>query len=246
MRWSITALLLVAAGPAAPLWSQAEPGPAPLRRLGAWLNPNPAPDRTPKFGQVAGQEASAVAIAAGIQADQAAADTRWAAVRFLGTVDSRSYPEAETALIDALRTDRVESVRLEAARALARFGSASPAVLAALHQAASGGTGDGHPAENSAKVQAEALASLNLLLNRQPNGLPQPPRLLPPETRAVREEALKQVAGRIGAPAPGAAEPSRLPPPPVVLPAAAPMPVPRQPAWLQHGLRPIGTLPESR
>ncbi|HTN74609.1 MAG TPA: hypothetical protein VL096_05160, partial [Pirellulaceae bacterium] len=52
-----------------------------------------------------------VGAAAKIQADQAAAKERMLAVRFLGTIDCHWYPEAEAALVAALRADRSECVR---------------------------------------------------------------------------------------------------------------------------------------
>ena len=56
--------------------------------------------------------------AARIKQEEADAKARRADVRYLGTVDCNRYPEAEKALIKALRTDRNECVRWEAALAL--------------------------------------------------------------------------------------------------------------------------------
>ena len=61
---------------------------------------------------------SAEGAAARIKADEAEAKARRAAVRYLGTVDCHYWPEAQAALIIALRADRNECVRLEAALAL--------------------------------------------------------------------------------------------------------------------------------
>src|SRR2546425_250805 len=60
----------------------------------------------------------AEAAAAKIRADEAGAKARRTAVKYLATVDCHYYPEAEAALIAALRADRNECVRLEAALAL--------------------------------------------------------------------------------------------------------------------------------
>ncbi len=60
--------------------------------------------------------------AAKIVAEETGAKWRRAAVRYLGTVDHHYYPEAEAALVAALRADRNELVRLEAAQALATAG----------------------------------------------------------------------------------------------------------------------------
>ena len=63
---------------------------------------------------------SAEGAAARIQQKEAEAKARAAALRYLGTVDCRRYPEAEAALVNGLRADENECVRLEAARALNR------------------------------------------------------------------------------------------------------------------------------
>src|SRR5262249_23228318 len=61
---------------------------------------------------------SAEGAASQIKADEANAKARRAAVRYLGTVDCNWWPEAQDALVNALRADRNECVRLEAAWAL--------------------------------------------------------------------------------------------------------------------------------
>src|SRR5262245_15393523 len=63
---------------------------------------------------------SAEGAAARIKADEAAAAERRAAVRYMSTADCRYWPEAQEALINSLRADRNECVRLEAALALGR------------------------------------------------------------------------------------------------------------------------------
>src|SRR5262249_25016443 len=63
---------------------------------------------------------SAEGAAAAIKKDEAEAAARRAAVRYLGTVDCRRWPEAEDGLINALRADRNECVRMEAAFQLGR------------------------------------------------------------------------------------------------------------------------------
>ena len=70
--------------------------------------------------------------AAVAKADALAAKARRASVRYLGTLDCRYYPEAEAALIAALRTDGVECVRWEAAMALGRSCCCNRRVMAAL------------------------------------------------------------------------------------------------------------------
>lgn len=98
--------------------------------------------------------------ASGIQADQAGAKARAAAVRFLGTVDCHWYPEAESALIAALRADKVECVRFEAAKALARGCCCTKTTIEAMTICVSGSDKDGNPSENSLRVQLVALEGL--------------------------------------------------------------------------------------
>ena len=59
-----------------------------------------------------------MSAAAKIKQEEMAAHARCDAVKYLATVDCHWYPEAEAALICALRTDRSECVRYEAAVAL--------------------------------------------------------------------------------------------------------------------------------
>lgn len=98
--------------------------------------------------------------ASAIQSDQAGAKARAAAVRFLGTVDCHWYPEAETALIAALRADKVECVRFEAAKALARGCCCTKTTIEAMTICVSGSDKDGNPSENSLRVQLVALEGL--------------------------------------------------------------------------------------
>lgn len=95
-----------------------------------------------------------------IKQDQAAAKARLEAVRYMATADCRYYPEAEAALINALRTDPVECVRIEAARAFASGCCCGKKVIAALTRAVNGDTKDGNPAERSECVRALAYVAL--------------------------------------------------------------------------------------
>lgn len=103
---------------------------------------------------------SAEGAAARIKADEAAAKARREAVRYLGTVDCNYWPEAQDALINALRADRNECVRLEAAAALGHGCCCNRATIKALMLTASGSTEDGNPAERSDRVRAWAHAAL--------------------------------------------------------------------------------------
>jgi hypothetical protein len=98
--------------------------------------------------------------AARIKADEAAAAKRRADVRYLATVDCHYWPEAQDALINALRADRNECVRWEAAMALGSGCCCTPKVVVALSIAVSGSEEDGNAGETSERVRAAAHASL--------------------------------------------------------------------------------------
>ena len=98
--------------------------------------------------------------AARAKADEADAKARRAAVRFLGTVDCHYWPEAQEALINALRGDRNECVRLEAAFALNRGCCCTKMIIKALVMCVSGSDEDGFPSERSPRVRAVAQAAL--------------------------------------------------------------------------------------
>lgn len=57
-------------------------------------------------------------LAAKIKANQLDAKNRIKAVKFLGTVDCQDYPESQEILLKTLREDKVETVRLAAAKAI--------------------------------------------------------------------------------------------------------------------------------
>jgi hypothetical protein len=104
---------------------------------------------------------SAEGAAARIQMDELDAKARRAAVRYLGTVDCRYWPEAQDGLINSLRADRNECVRLEAAWALGRGCCCTRKTLEALALTVSGSERDGNPIERSDRVKAAAAASLD-------------------------------------------------------------------------------------
>jgi hypothetical protein len=101
-----------------------------------------------------------VGAAAKIKQDQAEAKKRAAAVHYLGTIDCHWYPEAEAGLVAALRVDRSECVRWEAAKALARGCCCTKSTIEALAVCVSGSERDGNPAENSLRVQLVAFEAL--------------------------------------------------------------------------------------
>jgi hypothetical protein len=96
--------------------------------------------------------------------DALEAKARREAVRYLGTLDCRYYPEAEAALIAALRTDRIECVRLEAATGFANGCCCTKRVLEALEICVSGSERDGMPAERSYRVRDMAMIALDRCL----------------------------------------------------------------------------------
>src|SRR5262249_41623781 len=96
---------------------------------------------------------SAEGAASQIKADEANAKARRAAVRYLGTVDCNWWPEAQDALVNALRADRNECVRLEAAWALSRGCCCTKKVVEALAIAISCSSRDGNPKETSDRVR---------------------------------------------------------------------------------------------
>jgi hypothetical protein len=115
----------------------------------------------PSLADLAKPADSADGAAARVKADEMAAKERRAAVRYLGTVECNRWPEAEMALINSLRGDRNECVRLEAAWVLGRGCCCTPKIVAALSLTVSGSDRDGFPVERSERVRAVALASLN-------------------------------------------------------------------------------------
>lgn len=131
---------------------------------GGLIQPNcPGPNSaTP--GALAQPADSPEGAAARIKQDQAAAKARLEAVRYMATADCRYYPEAEAALINALRTDPVECVRIEAARAFASGCCCGKKTIAALTRAVNGDTKDGNPAERSECVRALAFVALRRCL----------------------------------------------------------------------------------
>jgi hypothetical protein len=129
-----------------------------------------------------GQASLVEAAATKIKADEAAVPARRAAIQYLLTVRCHHYPEAEAALIAALRADRNELVRYEAAQALAQGCCSTPKTVEALQLALNGSENDGNPAETSDRVKAAALYALQRAARL---GVPAlaPPDMLPPVAR---------------------------------------------------------------
>lgn len=142
------------------------------------LTPSPADLLAP------GAEGAAAKIAA----DEANAKARRAAVRYLGTVDCHRWPEAEAALIGALRTDHNECVRFEAALSLGNGCCCTKKTMEALRIAASCSDVDGNPTETSDRVRAAAVAALEHCLSCYKDTKPVPKTEVVPE-RPVNPEA---------------------------------------------------------
>jgi HEAT repeats len=104
---------------------------------------------------------SAGGAAGRVKADEAGAAKRRADVRYLSTADCHRWPEVQDALINALRLDRNECVRWEAALAFTRGCCCTKSVIRALTLTVSGSEDDGAPAETSERVKAAAHAALD-------------------------------------------------------------------------------------
>src|SRR5271157_5924692 len=153
------------------------------------LCPPPTPAQIAALGQK--PNGGAEAAAAKIQASEADAKARVAAVEYLGTVDCNRFPEAKKALLAALREDPNECVRFAAARSLNSGCCCDQEVIEKLRISVAGEK-KGGPAETSCRVKAAAFSALQNCLMRVPEEVeeaPQPPRA-PPEgpRRAPPEE----------------------------------------------------------
>jgi hypothetical protein len=162
----------------------------------------------PTAAQLAMPSTSAEGAAAQIQKDTAEAKARRAAVRYLGTVDCHYWPEAKAALIMALRADRNECVRLEAALALARGCCCNKATIMALNLTVSGSDEDGNPSENSERVKAAAYFALGRCLATvplappaevMPEQGPPPPILEKPRETIPPPETAPRAEGKVSA-----------------------------------------------
>jgi hypothetical protein len=133
----------------------------PLNGMSGGIVPNFCPDFPSKddLAKPGVEGASAQA-----KKDAMEAKARRQAVRYLGTLDCRYYPEAEAGLIAALRTDGVECVRWEAAMALGRGCCCSKKIMAALIISVNGSEKDGNPAERSERVRMAAALALDRCL----------------------------------------------------------------------------------
>ncbi len=130
---------------------------SPLSTLSCGLIPEFCPS-TPSLAEL--QDPGAIGAAAKVKQDRAGAEERIKAVKYLATVDCHYWPEAEDALIGALRNDRNEAVRYEAAVALASGCCCTPKVVVALSNTVGCSTSDGGFMEKSARVRQAAAVAL--------------------------------------------------------------------------------------
>jgi len=131
----------------------------------------PAPNAS-QIAALQQQPGGASAAAAQIQASEANAKARVAAVEYLGTVDCTRWPEARKALIYSLREDPNECVRFAAARALNSGCCCNQEVIEALRICVSGESKGNAPPETSSRVKASAFCALQNCLLRVPEVLP--------------------------------------------------------------------------
>jgi hypothetical protein len=144
------------------------------------------PPNAPNPADMAKPADSAEGAAARIKADEAGAKARAAAVRYLGTVDCHYWPNVSEALCGALRKDKNECVRWEAAMALGRGCCCNKITIACLAIAVSGSERDGQPAETSERVKSAASFALENCLTKLASPVP----LAPAETGPQKEGTL--------------------------------------------------------
>ena len=148
----------------------------PFSKLTGGVIPPFAP-KTPSVAEL--KDPGAVGAAAKAKLDRAGAEERIKAVKYLATLDCHYWPEAEEALIGALRADRNECVRYEAAVALLHGCCCTCKVTVALSIAVSCSDADGNPSERSARVRAVAAHALDRCLSSACCA-PELPPLVPP------------------------------------------------------------------
>ncbi len=137
------------------------------------LLPQLCPPNNPSASDLA--QPGAQGVAAQVQADEAAAKARVAAIEYLATVDCKRWPEAKKALIDGLRADRNECVRFAAARALGTGCCCNKETIEALTLTVKRSEKDGNPAETSPRVLSAALTALNHCVSCYQEPPAQPP-----------------------------------------------------------------------
>lgn len=132
---------------------------------------------------------SAQGACAKIMQEEMEMPARRKAVQCLAHADCHWWPEAEAALINALRVDQNECIRLEAALVLGSGCCCTKKTIAALLIVVTGSKKDGNPSENSERVKAAAAGALQHCLAcykeedddpKRPEQPPKPPGPPPP------------------------------------------------------------------
>lgn len=119
---------------------------------------------------------SPAGAAAKIAAAEAKAKATIADLEFLATKDCRRYPEAEAAILAALRAEPNECVRWAAAKALLTGCCCTPKVIKTLTVVVNQSDKDGNLAEESERVRLTAFLALEKCLQRcQPAKAEEPP-----------------------------------------------------------------------
>lgn len=139
----------------------------PSAKFGTDALPYPSPIDPSQLSQHEQEAMSAAEKTAGmIRKDETEAKSRRAAVRYLGTIDANRWHEVEDALISALREDKNESVRWEAAMALSH-GACSKRILKSLTVVVTQSAEDGNPRETSTYVIDAAKYALKHCLEHR-------------------------------------------------------------------------------
>jgi hypothetical protein len=126
---------------------------------------------------------SAQGAAAKIKAEELQAKEKMADIEYLAKKDCKRYPEAEAALIAALRAEKNECVRYAAAKALLNGCCCTTNVMKALIVCVNASNKDGNVAEDSERVRLTAFAALEKC-SRTVQPAEQPPEK-PPEKGAA-------------------------------------------------------------
>jgi hypothetical protein len=137
---------------------------------------------------------SAQGAAAKIKAEEAQSKAKIAALEYLATVDCRYYPEAEAAMINGLRAEKNECVRLAAAKGLASGCCCSAKVMKALTICVNCSNKDGFPAEASELVRCYAYVALERCLRKCIDTEQE----MPPEPPAAAKKAMYESLAPIG------------------------------------------------
>jgi hypothetical protein len=107
---------------------------------------------------------SAAGASERIKAEEAGAKAKIADLEYLSTKNCKRFPEAEAALIAGLRAEKLECVRLAAAKALLSGCCCTPKIIKALTTCVNRSEKDGNLAEESERVRLTAFVALERCL----------------------------------------------------------------------------------